>query len=1096
MRIRGLITFIFLYSIQLIASNSPELKFKYWEKKDGLSSSYINSVEEDADGFIWIGTNRGLNRIVGKSIISYFSIVGDSTSIPDNFIIKLFKDSKDQLWVSSRLGVSVYNKSYDNFTHIASDKDYNGLYALNVIQFCENKSKQLFVATSDYIYIYNEQKSQFKEIIKIPNGEIMDFLIRPDGEIWITVDSNPGLYIYEQKDNCYHLKSEGINQQKFSLISSIIERNDTIFFGTLVGLHAFDVRNNKIIKYINDAPDSNVIKFLELDNNNNIWTCDYTGLKFFTPHNGTFKGYYPTGSPSSIKPNSSGIFQSTQGTYWVYHQPGGIGMDIKNKGFRIFTNSDNTSWHSSSNDFAHLITDQHSRLWIGSSNATIDIFDWDNLSSKSFRCGSKGLPKGTVVNFGKNADHEVLISIYNKGVYKYNERKDHFDRYYFIHNDTVFNELNDVRSITIDKKGRYWLCVHGKGVYCIDGDQYTQYNTENSNLSSDWTNQLLIDHLDNIWVASSWGLSVLKNGHSEFQSYYKSTTQNKGLAENQITCLFQDRNHILWVGTSAGLSKYNYDLNSFESIFPNEYICSIADDNENRIWITTNSNLISYNYKENNKSFFTDKDGINISEYLTGSVLRDTINNELYFGGLDGMVIFKPHLLVYNTQKPNVEFTSLKLFSKEIDYKTNPEIISKAIGKAEEIHLAYFQNVITLGFESNNYIAHSNNQFAYKLEGFDKDWAYVKDIHYATYTNLPPGKYFFKVKSVNNDGVWNDDPKVLIISIIPPWYKRNFVRFLLFLTLLIIVFILIKIRTRHLQVQQIILEDQVEEKTKELQESNGELQAQADYLKELNQRLEERQKKIEDQAIKLKIQSVNLKVANSQLNGLNATKDRLFSVIAHDLLSPFNSILGLTEVFKSAQDDMGEKERVTLAQNIHSSAQRVHSLLQNLLMWSRSQTRSVKFNPQVINLKRIVAEITDLLEDSLYLKNLKCIVKIPGDLELNADIDMLSTIIRNLLSNAVKFSHPDESIIISAIPSKSKVTFSITDKGVGLPPKAAKKIFTDDNVHSKAGTHGEKGSGLGLIICKDFVEKHKGKIWMESDEGKGTTFYFTIPQAT
>ncbi len=1096
MRIRGLITFIFLYSIQLIASNSPELKFKYWEKKDGLSSSYINSVEEDDDGFIWVGTNRGLNRIVGEFTISYYSIIGDSTSIPDNFINKLFKDSKGKLWISSQLGVSIYNKSYDNFIHIATDQDYNGLYTLNVVKFCENKSKQLFVATSNYIYLYNEQRSQFKEIIKIPNGNIIDFLIRPDDEIWITVDTNPGLYIYEQKDNRYHLKSEGINHQKFPLTSSIIERNDTIFFGTMVGLYAFDIRNNKIIKYINDAPDSNFIKFLELDRDNNIWTFDYTGIKFFTPHNGVFKGYYPSESPNSIKSNSSGIFQDTQGTYWIYHQPGGIGMDLRNKGFRIFNKTNNNYWHSSNNDFTHLITDQQSRLWIGSSNGTIDIFDWDHINTKSFLCGSKGLPKGAVVNLGKNADHEILISIYNEGVYKYNERNDHFDRYYFIHNDTVFNELNDIRSITIDKKGRYWLCAHGKGVYCIDDDQYTQYNSENNKLSNDWTNQLLIDHLDNIWVATSWGLSVLKNGHSEFQSYYKSTTQNKELTENQITCLFQDRNYNLWVGTKAGLSKYNYDLNSFESFFPNEYICSIADDNENRIWITTNSNLISYNYKENIKSVFTANDGLNISEYITGSVLQDTIHNELIFGGLDGMVIFNPHLLEYNTQKPNVVLTSFKLFSKETDYKTNPKIISKAIGEADEIHLEYFQNSITLRFESNNYIAHSDNQFAYKLEGFDKDWAYVKHKHDATYTNLPPGKYIFKVKSANNDGVWNDDPKVLIINITPPWYKRDFVRFLLFLSLLLTVFILIKVRTRHLQVQQIILEDQVEEKTKELQESNDELQAQTNYLKDLNQRLEERQKKIKNQAIKLKIQSANLKVANSQLNGLNATKDRLFSVIAHDLLSPFNSILGLTEVLKNAYDDMGEKERVTLAQSINSSAQRVHNLLQNLLMWSRSQTRSVKFTPQVINLKKIVAEITYLLEDSLYLKNLKCIVKVPDDLEINADIDMLSTIIRNLFSNAVKFSYSDESIIISATSSKDKVTFSITNKGVGIPPKAAKKIFTNDEVDSKAGTHGEKGSGLGLIICKDFVEKHKGKIWVESDEDKDTTFYFTIPQAT
>jgi len=236
-----------------------------------------------------------------------------------------------------------------------------------------------------------------------------------------------------------------------------------------------------------------------------------------------------------------------------------------------------------------------------------------------------------------------------------------------------------------------------------------------------------------------------------------------------------------------------------------------------------------------------------------------------------------------------------------------------------------------------------------------------------------------------------------------------------------------------------------------------------------------------------------LKENELRLNRLNTMKDRLFSIIGHDLRTPFSNIVGLSEILKEQIQNKNFSESEKLATHIHDSSERALLLLNNLLGWARMQTGRTQFQPEVLSFAEVVSETTQLFEDLAEQKSIRLIDEIPGDLKVQADKKMVSTILRNLISNGIKFSHPSSSLIVHAKKNKDKIVVSVTDEGVGMQEAELESLFASDRNHSTQGTNNESGTGLGLLLCKEFTDMHRGKIWAESEPGKGSTFYFTLP---
>ena len=348
----------------------------------------------------------------------------------------------------------------------------------------------------------------------------------------------------------------------------------------------------------------------------------------------------------------------------------------------------------------------------------------------------------------------------------------------------------------------------------------------------------------------------------------------------------------------------------------------------------------------------------------------------------------------------------------------------------------------------------------------DLDWSALTLSNEASYGNLSPGNYIFKVKAVNSEGYWSKEFAYKFI-IRPPWWKTWFFRLLMLAFILSSLFIIYRWRIKSLRKQQKKLEHIVKEKTAKVVRQSDELQI-------INQ--------------ELTFQKEKLEIAN-------ATKDKFFSIIAHDLRSPFNGFLGLTEIMTEELGNLTLSDIQNLAYSMKKSATNLFHLLENLLQWSRMQQGTMPFEPNLLSLHNVLDECIPILLESAKNKNISLICSIPADIEVYADTNLLQTIFRNLISNAIKFTNKGGNIQISARALNDKmVEVAIQDSGIGMKPEMVRNLFRIDVKTNRIGTNGELSTGLGLFLCKDFLERHCGELRVESQEGQGSTFYFTLPR--
>jgi signal transduction histidine kinase len=477
---------------------------------------------------------------------------------------------------------------------------------------------------------------------------------------------------------------------------------------------------------------------------------------------------------------------------------------------------------------------------------------------------------------------------------------------------------------------------------------------------------------------------------------------------------------------------------------PSNIIQAIIEDNAGNIWISRNGGISRFDRKTQKFRNYSKEDGLQGDQFKQQSFLK-TRKGEIYFGGYNGFNSFYPDSLKDNDFIPPVYITDFQIFNKPVVYAVPGAQFQTHIDEAKEITLNWRQSVFSFSFNAINYTYPGKNQYAYIMEGFEKEWNYTNaSRRYVTYTNLDPGEYTFKVKASNNDGVWNEKGVSLRIVILPPWWKTLCFRLVIIFSIIFMFVSIYFSRVMQLKNQKILLEKLVEIKTTELYK-------------------------------------------------LNASKDKFFSIIAHDLKNPFQTIIGFSEMQKEEikSGDQGAIEEY--AGLINTSAVQTFRLLENLLEWANSQSGKILFNPVSINLMELLNEEFNMLNDMAKGENIELKSSFTDNLTIIADKNMIKTILRNLISNAIKFTHKNGTVEVKAMIENQNVEILVSDSGVGMKEEIIAKLFRIDANLSTRGTENEKGTGLGLFLCKEFVEKHNGKIWVESESGKGSTFKFYIP---
>jgi len=647
---------------------------------------------------------------------------------------------------------------------------------------------------------------------------------------------------------------------------------------------------------------------------------------------------------------------------------------------------------------------------------------------------------------------------------------------YYINPDDPGSTNNLALHVTRD--GNVWIGNYSGGLFVFDPRTekfrvYSRVPGDDKSISDNQIWDIIEDSAGMMWIATGkGGLNKFDPETQSFISYQNDPKDTTGISSNTVWTLFIDKMKNFWIGTTHGLNKLVYDDHG-KAVFmkylngpdiPDKGITGIVEDSFNQLWITTSKGIVRFDPENNRHIMYGLDDGLLENEFSINAIIRDENTGEIYAGGINGFSVFDPENVKENDIPPIVKIIDLKLFNRSVstgDTVNGRILLQKSIHALDNIRLLYKENAITFEYVAMHYKLSESNQYAFKLDGFDKGWNYVGNQRMATYTNLEPGYYKFHVKACNSDNIWNEEGTTLDLYIKPPYWQTWLFRISSFLFLSALLLLIFFVRIRQIRSRNIYLERAVRERTKEIDTKNR-------ILNESNQKLGE----------------------------LNVMKDKFFSIIGHDLKNPINAIMGFSFLLRERIIELSADKRDYFINAIYKSARNTSELLENLLQWANSQKGQMNYKPKELNIEKLIKENINLCKEQADEKNIGIeFSSQKSDFNAFCDPRMISTVLRNLLVNAIKFSNPDTQIQVSLSDKDKKdyLIINIIDQGIGLNENQLRNLFSDNKSITMKGTSGEPGTGLGLELCKEFVRVNNGEIWVKSKPGIGSTFSFSLP---
>ncbi len=812
-----------------------DLQFKHLTINDGLSYGYVNTIMQDKYGFIWIGTDDGLNRYDGNSFHIYKNDRQDTNSIRSGTVSKIYEDSRGVLWIGTTNGVDIYDRQNDRFIR---DPRFSNQRIASIVEDVEGS---LWVESSVNICrldVKNDSVTIFTQNDITAGrtgvaGENRAMIINRRGDVWI--GSSNGIHIYDKKRKLFIQIIHDENKPNSLLsnnVRSLLEDNaGRIWIGTDAGLDVIDISDKNPVDYIfthfknSNDPRSitgGTVRTLLEDDKQNLWIGTINGLNLLdlkTFNKGINNFIHFKNDPSkrtSINNNSIySLFQDNQKNIWIGTYSNGINIisSIPDK-FDLFMSEPGFK-NSLSNNLVNCFFEDGDILWIGTEGGLNRYNRKDDIIRHYFHdpLNRKTISSNNVMSICKDRYGSLWIGTWGGGLNRFDYTTETFEYYYNDPNDTNSIGSNDVFSVIEDRDGYLWIGTLGGGLNMFDrtNRKFVRLTTQNSGIYTNLVIEIKESKIGDLWLTNYTAAIRFDKKKGIFERFLHSDSDSGSISSNRIICIFEDSKGNIWMGTNAGLNLWNKTTRKFicyqkSNGLPDNYINSILEDNNGNLWIGTNNGLSKFinavNLPEKPEfKNYTYEDGLQGIGFAKRSCLKDK-NGIMYFGGSSGFNAFDPGKIMENTYIPPIVITDFEVFNKPIS------IGEKGLGKNwsadEPLVLSYKQSMFSISFAALNYISSKKNQYAYKLEGFDQDWNYVGTKHNTTYTNLDPGKYIFRVKGSNNDGIWNEEGTALPITITPPFWGTIWFRLLLIVVAAGIIFWIYRwrIQTRDLAAQK------------------------------------------------------------------------------------------------------------------------------------------------------------------------------------------------------------------------------------------------------------------------------------------------------
>ena len=1040
---------------------------------------------------MWFGTQDGLNKYDGYNISVYKKDSKNPRSLSNNYIKDAKEDTNGDMWIATwGGGLNRYNRLKDNFTSFKHDPLRTNSISGNFLgSLLRDSDGKIWISTEAGIDVFDPQKNQFIHVKnhKLDKNSLSDNAVTAmieDNEhnIWIGT-TNGGLNLFDRKTNMFtrfQHHDQDVGSISSNNIWSIFEDSKhNIWVGTIGGgLNLLNRSTGKFRVFKKNRTGNgicdDVIFSIAEDNAGFLWIgSENGGISKLDPKTEIFYNYQHSDFDNSSLSSSSinRIYKDIKGTIWIGTFNAGVNFippDISK-----FTHYKHNAAENSisNNNVVSIYEDTKGNLWIGTDGGGLNLFDSKTGKFTHFlhqEANKNSICGNYVLSVTQDNDENIWIGTWGDGITVFNRKKNTYKHYKNDPEDPYSLIGNNAWVIFKDRENNMWVGVQGKGLCRYDpaGDHFIRYTHENNHLSSNNILSLLEDRSGMLWVGTDGGgLNRLDTKTNKVTQFSQNDLENS-LSDNSVNCIFEDETGNLWIGTNDGLNYLDRKTNVFtvyttKEGLPNDVIFGILGDSKRNLWISTNKGISRFTPSTKKFKNFGIADGLQSNEFKQ-SYCKSRLGL-MYFGGINGFNEFNPDNIRETKFDPPLVITDFRISNKEVPIAINekdPSPLKKNITETSDITLPYHSSVITFEFASLNFIPAEKKQYTYMLEGFDKTWNEAGTRHLATYTNLDPGKYVFKVKGLNNEGEWSPRTISLRLTITPPfwltwWFKS---------AVLIVIFGgaigFYKFRIETIKAQKEKLEQRVQEQTQQLLKST------------------EQEQKAREEA----------EQANEGLLIKNREIEQFAYIASHDLQEPLRTTSSFVKLLQKQYEGNFDQKADVYFTYILEASERMKMLIKNLLDYSRIGNK-MELEPVDCDkmLSNVVADLGIAIRESGAEVTYEPLPVI------NGYATELKQLFQNLITNAIKFTKKERlpEINISVQKKRGHWQFACKDNGIGMEEIYYEKIFV---IFQRLHTQTEyKGSGIGLSHCKKIVELHKGKIWVESRPGEGSTFYFTIP---
>lgn len=1106
-------------------------RFHHLSVEDGLSQNMVDCMVQDHHGFLWFGTWNGLCRYDGYTFELFNSEVSNAHSLKNNFIYSLLEDPQHHLWIGTREGLEMYDYDQDRVLTADQFAGESGNWLMTDIHsLAMLNDSVLLLGTGHGLAAFGmDDKGMLTRIPEKPSirERVSAILVDKKHNRWIGTEH--GLVRISEKGETVRFRFDPADDRSLSAdgIQSLFESKDgTIWIGTDVGLNRFRVDGFDRFYHFPEDPQSlvhNVVMDLDENDAGELLIATLGGYSVFSPKTSTFKNYVNQHEQSQSLSNDfvNCVLRDHDGNIWLGTERGGVNFYHTHQNriqhFGCYSEAISGLSHQTVNS----VFEDDRYLWIGTAGGGLNRYDRSADQFKYYRASSSdsgGISSDFITSIGRDRQGRLWVGTWGHGLNVLEHEgtsRESFRHYEVASYPGLTSDF--ISAFTQDEQGRMWIATLGALVVFDSKTEVFEPMMDDGQMITE-AGCLLFDHQHQLWVGTRNGLYGLRFNQDgvRYRLFKNVSGSEASISGNYIISMQEDAQGRLWLGTyGKGLNRMYESGDSvwFESFsvaqgLSNTVIYGIEEDASGDLWLSTDNGLSRFDPQtEEFRNYYT-SDGLQNSQYYWSASFRNEAG-KLYFGGMNGLDAFYPEWIEENPVTAEMVITDVRLLNESVrpgEVYNGKEVLRSSLFDADHLELSYREKYLGIAFSALHFLEPAAIHYSYILEGFEEQWNEVSsDRRYASYTNLKPGHYTFRVKA-SGPGVATLERR-LSIDIPPPFTATAWFKMLLILLIMLLLLGYVRWRTYALKQQKLILERQVAERTERINRQKEALTRQALQLQSSNQDLEEKQLYIENQNAKLECQ--NREIAgqrdellhlNKKLNRVSQLKISFFTNISHEFRTPLTLIIGPLERLLAQGNKLGAEVRQPLTL-MSRNAQRLQHLVDQLMDFRKLEKGRMHLKVQKVQVSRFCQDIFEAFRPLAELRRI-CFQYKQNTVsdEVWMDPRSIENILYNLLSNALKYTPEGGSVCLivadteePAEDSGGQISMRVEDSGIGISTENLPLIFKRFYRIESEEAFQVGGTGIGLALTEELIKAHHGAIFVESELGEGSSFEIRFP---